>query len=378
MDSLIGPPSDAGRVREEARALLLLQRLPGLADVGVRRLVEAFGSGSAALVASDREMATALGGGRPRPAGLASARARGSSADRAAISEALERADELGVQVVPVGSSRYPRSLLDLGDPPPVLFLRGRVELLEPASVALVGSRRATGYGRRTAARLARALARGGAVVVSGLALGVDGEAHRGALEADGGTVAVLGAGPDVVHPPSHRRLFQAILEEGLIVSEFIPGTPPLAHHFPRRNRIMAALARVVVVVQAAVRSGALITARHALDLGREVLAVPGQIDAVASAGANELLRDGAHPVLGVEEIMRALGLPLPVEATVVPALGNDASTLWDALGRAPEGVDTLAGRTGLSATRALVALSSLEIEGWVVQSAGARFARKA
>ena len=377
MDSLTGPRADAGSVRGEAHALLLLQCLPGLADVGVRRLVEAFGSGRAALVASDRDLAATLGGGKARPAGLASARARGSSADRAAVSEALERADALGARVVPMGSSSYPRSLLDLGDPPPVLFLRGRLELLEPASVALVGSRRATGYGRRTAARLARALARCGAVVVSGLALGVDGEAHRGALEAGGGTVAVLGAGPDVVHPPSHRRLFQSILEEGLVVSEFAPGTPPLAHHFPRRNRVMAALARVVVVVQAGVRSGALITARHALDLGREVLAVPGPIDAATSAGANELLRDGAHPVLGPEEIMRALGLPVMVEAALGPAPGTDAAALWEALSRAPEGVDALAGRTGLSATRTLVALSSLEIEGWVVQSAGARFARK-
>ena len=377
MDSLTMPPADAGRVRGEVRALLLLQRLPGLADVGVRRLVEAFGSGRAAMMVSDGEMAATLGGGRAHPAGIASARARGSVADQAAVTEALERADALGAQVVPMGSSGYPRSLLDLGDPPPVLFLRGRVELLEAASVALVGSRRATGYGRRTAARLARALARSGAVVVSGLALGVDGEAHRGALEVGGGTVAVLGAGPDVVHPPSHRRLFRSILEEGLVVSEFTPGTPPLAHNFPRRNRVMAALARVVVVVQAAARSGALITARHALDLGREVLAVPGPIDAVTSTGANELLRDGAHPVLGVEEIMRALGLPIAVEAAMSPALGNDATALWEALGRAPEGVDTLAGRTGLSATRALVALSSLEIEGWVEQSAGARFARK-
>ena len=377
MDSLTMPPADAGRVRGEVRALLLLQRLPGLADVGVRRLVEAFGSGRAAMMVSDGEMAATLGGGSARPAGIASARARGSVADQAAVTEALERADALGAQVVPMGSPDYPRSLLDLGDPPPVLFLRGRVELLEPASVALVGSRRATGYGRRTAARLARALARNGAVVVSGLALGVDGEAHRGALEVGGGTVAVLGAGPDVAHPPSHRRLFRSILEEGLVVSEFTPGTPPLAHNFPRRNRVMAALARVVVVVQAAARSGALIKARHALDLGREVLAVPGPIDAVTSTGANELLRDGAHPVLGVEEIMRALGLPFTVEAAMSPALGNDATALWEALGRAPEGVDTLAGRTGLSATRALVALSSLEIEGWAVQSAGARFARK-
>ena len=184
MDSLTGHREDPGSLRGEAHALLLLQRLPGLADVGVRRLVAAFGSGRAALVASDRELAAAIGGGKARPAGLACARARGSSADRDAVSEALERADALGALVVPMGSSGYPRSLLDLGDPPPVLFLRGRVELLEPASVALVGSRRANGYGRRTAARLARALARCGAVVVSGAGAG---RGWRGAPRCFGG-----------------------------------------------------------------------------------------------------------------------------------------------------------------------------------------------
>ncbi|MSR37178.1 MAG: DNA-protecting protein DprA [Gemmatimonadetes bacterium] len=368
---------DAGDLRAEARALLLLQRLPGLADVGVRRLVDTFGSGRAALAAPDQEMAAALGQGEPRPAGLAAARARGASEDGTLVADALERCDALGAAVVPMTAPEYPRSLLDLGDPPPVVFLRGRAELLALPAVALVGSRRATGYGRRTSARLARGVARSGAVVLSGLALGVDGEAHRGALEVGGATVAVLGTGPDVIHPASHGRLFRSILETGLVVSEFAPGTPPLAHHFPRRNRIMAALARVVVVVEAAARSGALITARHALDLGMDVLAVPGPIDAPTSVGANELLRDGAHPVLGPEEILRALGLPVTNEASLGPAPDTDAAALWEALSPAPEGVDALASRTGLPPRRALAALSSLELEGWAVQSAGARFARR-
>lgn len=364
--------------RQEARALLLLQRLPGIADVGVGRLVGAFGSGRAALAAPDREVAAALGRGEPSGSGLAAARARGAREDELFVARALERSDEIGAAVVPFNAPSYPRAVLDLGDPPPVLFLRGRADLLDGPAAALVGSRRTTGYGRRVAARLAGALARSGAVVVSGMALGVDGEAHRGALEAGGPTVAVLGSGPDVAHPRSHARLFRSILETGLVVSEFAPGTPPLAHHFPRRNRIMAALARVVVVIEAAVRSGALITARHALDLGRDVLAVPGPIDAPTSAGANELIRDGAHPALGAEEILRALGLPLVSEEAAGPALGTDAAMLWEVLSPAPADVDALARRTGLPARRALVALSTLEIEGWVVQSPGARFARSA
>ena len=344
--------------------------------MGVGRLVGAFGSGRAALAAPDRDVAAALGRGEPRQAGLAAARARGARQDEEFVASGLNRSDEIGIEVVPFNAPDYPRSVLDLGDPPSVLFLRGRRELLDLPAAAIVGSRRATPYGRRVAARFGGALARSGVAVVSGMALGVDGEAHRGALDAGGPTVAVLGNGPDVAHPSSHARLFQSIVETGLVVSEFAPGTPPLAHHFPRRNRIMAALVRVVVVVEAAARSGALITARHALDLGRDVLAVPGPIDAPGSAGANELIRDGAHPALGTEEILRALGIPLVPESALGPAPGTDAATLWEVLSPAPEDVDALARRTGLPARRALVALSTLEIDGWAVQSPGARFAR--
>ncbi len=361
--------------RAEAEALLLLQRVLGLGDRSVRALVEGFGSGRAALAAGDRDAAAAIGRGEE---GRRAVRARGGRPDRDAVAASLAAADALAMRVVPMTSPRYPARLLELSDPPPVLFLRGRSELLLPPAVAIVGSRRATAYGRRVAARLAAALAREGVVVVSGLALGVDGEAHRGALDAGGPTVAVLGTGADAAHPPAHAGIFRRIAQEGLLVSEFPPGTPALAHHFPRRNRIMAALARVVVVVEAAARSGALITARHALDLGRDVLAVPGPIDADTSAGTNALLRDGAQPMLGPDDVLRALGIEAAGRAPVAPPRGTDLATLWDALGAAPLGVDELSGRTGFSAPRALAALSQLEVEGWAVQTAGARFARRA
>lgn len=359
MDAVTARAGAESGERAEAEALLLLQRLPGLADRGVRKLVERFGSGRAALARA--EGAEGLTG-----------------VDRSAVAEALARADErLGARMVPMGAPCYPVRLLELPDPPPVLFLRGSVELLALPVAALVGSRSASAYGRRTAARLASTLACHGVAVVSGLALGVDGEAHRGALAQGGAAIVVLGAGPDVVHPRSHARLFRAIMDGGLLVSEFPPGVPPLAHHFPHRNRIMAALARAVVVVEAAERSGALITARHALDLGREVLAVPGPIDAVTSVGANALLRDGAHPALGAEEILCALEVPVVAERPLGPPPGTDAAALWDALEGSPTGVDELVARSGLTARRVLAALSLLELEGIAVQSSGARFARR-
>jgi DNA processing protein len=333
----------AAAERAEAEALLILQRVAGLGDVGVNALL----------------------------------RARGARGDREAVAVTLARADALEMRVVPIGAPSYPERLLQLADPPPVLFLRGRFDLLLGVAVAIVGSRRATGYGRRTAASLGGALARAGVVVVSGLALGVDAEAHRGALDSRGGTIAVLGAGADVEHPPTNARLFDTIAREGLLVSEFSPGTQPLPHHFPRRNRIMAALAHVVVVVEATERSGALITVDHAHDLGREVLAVPGPIDAPTSVGTNRLIAEGATAVLGPQDILAELGLEHEAAALSAPPPGTDRAALWDALGGRPLAVDDLAGRAGLPARRALAALSLLEVEGWVVQSAGGCFARK-
>lgn len=211
---------------------------------------------------------------------------------------------------------------------------------------------------------------------MSGLALGVDAEAHRAALEAPGPTLAVHGAGADVPHPPSHARLFGRITGEGLLVSEFVPGTRPLAHHFPRRNRIMAALAQAVVVVEAAARSGALITARLALELGRDVLAVPGPVDAATSAGTNALLRDGAPPALGAEDVLRVLRIePGPAARLAHP--GGEHGALWRVLSYAPRSVDELAGRAGMPVARALASLSHLEIDGFAVQCSGGRFARR-
>ena len=375
MDALRGGrvPSSAGRdgPLADARALLLLQSLPGVGDVGVQRLLERFGGARAALGSSFAAFAAV--------AGEAAARAREDPSHAERVEGALAWCGREGVAVVPRGAAGYPERLGHLPDPPAVLFLRGDPTLLQRETVAVVGSRRSTDYGRRVARELALALSRSGVVVASGLALGIDGEAHRAALEGPGSTLAVLGSGPDRAHPSSHARLFRRICREGLVVSEFLPGMLPLPYHFPRRNRILAALARIVVVVEAAERSGALITADHALSLGRRVLAVPGSIHAPSSRGTNALILAGATPVLGpdtVLELLHGVGATPPLPTAPPPELGRDALLVWDGLADQPGHVDELARRAGLPAPRTLVALSLLEVSGWARQQPGMRFTR--
>jgi DNA processing protein len=242
----------------------------------------------------------------------------------------------------------------------------------------VVGSRKATARARTVARRLGAAVAGAGVPVVSGLALGVDGEAHRGALDVAGPTVAVLGRGADAAYPLAHRRLFRDILRSGLVVSEFTPGTPALPHHFPRRNRILAALCRAVVVVEAGARSGALITVEHALDLGLDVFAVPGPIDLPACIGSNGLLADGARPLVSVAAFVRdQLGVAdaRPPEPPG-PRPEGEAGRLLTCLEGGQATADELARQLGLDAGRTLALLSRLEIAGSVERVAGMRFRR--
>lgn len=280
----------------------------------------------------------------------------------------------------------YPTSLAELHDPPPVVFLRGDPALLSRRGVAIVGSRRSTEYGRGVARSLAGSLVREGISVISGLALGIDGAAHWGALDGGGDTIAVLGSGPDQLTPTAHRRLGTQIVERGLVVSEFAPGTPARPAHFPRRNRLIAALSVAVVVVEAAERSGASITAMHAGDLGRDVFAVPGPLDAPQSRGTNLLIRDGAGIVTSVEEFIAEVrhgwvgdlfgprgasgyrGLP--------PGLDEEGAALWEKLQDRPAHVDRLAEEAGLDVRVALIRLTGLELRGCVVQEPGQRFRR--
>jgi DNA processing protein len=265
----------------------------------------------------------------------------------------------------------FPPLLRAIHDPPPGLFLRGAAEtsLLARPAVAVVGARACSPYGAAVARRLGRELAAAGLVVVSGLARGVDGEAHRGALEADGVTVAVLGCGVDRDYPASHRQLAARICESGLVVSEYAPGVEPAPWRFPARNRIIAGLARATIVVEAREASGALITADFALEEGREVFAVPGEITSSLSAGTNALLRLGATPLTSAADVLEALGVE-PARAPA-PRLSETASRLLDRVREGSASADELARRAGLPAGELSVALSELELAGAVAESAG-------
>ena len=351
----------------ELRALLVLDQMPGVGLKTIAALVARFGSGRRALAASQSAFSAI--------AGKAAAAARGDAEIRDRVAAGLSHAERLNAPALMWSDSEYPGMLHNLADPPPILFLRGRAELLSSPCVTIVGARRATTRAREFARRLGFALARAGYTVVSGMALGVDACAHVGALEAGGGTIAVLGRGPDRAYPASHGRLFRDILEKGLVVSEFLPGTPARPYHFPRRNRVLAALGQVVVVVEAARRSGSLITVEHALDLGIDVYAVPGPVDQPACEGSNALLADGARPLVSVAQFLGELGIE-PGATIERPRPGGDEGLLLVGLDRGPAHVEELAALVGLRVPEALAVLAELEVDGWVEQRPGLRFER--
>ena len=303
--------------------------------------------------------------GEPRTARFAAFKARFDA--RAELS----RLHALGFRFLGRSDASFPHLLRAIHDPPPGLFLRGDADpvLLARPAVAIVGARACSAYGRQVARSLGRDLAAAGLVVVSGLARGIDAEAHRGALEADGATVAVLGCGIDRDYPAAHRELARQIAAGGLVVSEYAPGVEPAPWRFPARNRIVAGLCAATVVVEARERSGALITADFALEEGREVLAVPGEITSSLSAGANALLRLGATPLTGAQDVLESYGLVAAVAPA--PELGSTAARVLERIREGPAAADELCRATDLSAGELAVALTELELAGAVNEENG-------
>ena len=288
----------------------------------------------------------------------AAARARGEAEG------ALVRAERCGARTLCFGDTDYPPALRELHDPPPVLFALGHAEAIAAPACAIVGTRRATAYGERVTRDIATALARAGVAVLSGLARGIDGTAHRAALAAGGRTAAVLGTGVDIAYPAQHRALHEQIAARGMLLSEELPGDRASAGSFPKRNRVLAALAQVTIVIEAPRQSGALITASPALDLGRTVAAVPGPIDAPACAGSNLLLRDGAVMIAEVADALALFGLSGPARPREPELASGAERAVWAALSEGAMSLDELCARAALPARECVGAVSGLEIRG--------------
>ena len=348
-------------------AWVRLTLIPGVGGETQRALLKAFGPPDRIFAAGSAQLEAVAG---PRLA--ASLREH---PDQAAVEAALAWAAVAGNRILTLDDPAYPQLLLQTADPPVVLYAKGRVDLLDRPALAVVGSRNATPQGLANSESFAAALSRAGLTVVSGLALGVDTSAHRGGLGGPGSTVAVVGTGADRVYPARNRELARRIAEEGLILSEFPLGTPALAGNFPRRNRVISGLARGVLVVEAALRSGSLITARLAAEQGRDVFALPGSIHSPLSKGCHLLIKQGAKLVDEAKDVLDELGLQ--TDSREAAAAGNaPEDALLDAMGFDPCDVDTLAARSGRPAGHLAAALLELELDGRVASLPGGRYQR--
>lgn len=351
---------------------IALSRVKG---VGPRRfdlLLQALGSARAIWEAPERELAAA-GLDRKTLQELAAARRK---VDPAVETHHLQR---FGATAITRLDARYPARLQEIYDPPPVLYVKGELDAPEVPALAIVGTRGATQYGRMAAEQLAGELARAGVTVVSGLALGIDGAAHRGALAAGGRTIAVLGNGLDRIYPSQHARLAEQIVGQGALVTEFPLGTKPDATNFPRRNRVISGLTSGTLVVEAGERSGALITAAFAAEHGRDVFAVPGSIFSPMSKGTNALIRDGATPVTSSEDVLAELQpARIPRQLTVQDILPLDETerALISILGAEPTHIDEIARAASLPMSAVSAGLAMMELKGLVRQTGGMNYVR--
>ncbi len=350
---------------------LQLSLTPGLGGTTLRNLLKQFGLPRAMLARRDSELVPFIG----QPA----LEAMRSSRVAEAVDRAVEWAGVDGHYVITFADDAYPQSLLEINDPPPVLYAQGRVDLLKQPALAIVGSRNASAQGARNAEQFALALAEAGLTVVSGLALGIDAAAHRGALGSRSSTIAVLGTGIDVVYPARNVELAAEIARHGLLLSEFPLGTPAIAHNFPRRNRLISGLARGCLVVEAAMQSGSLITARCAADQGRDVFAIPGSIHSPLSKGCHALIKSGAKLVESADDVLAELaGFRASGFANAAAASANSEpdSGVLAVMGHDPVDVDSLCARAGMSPEQVASELLRLELDGRVTALPGGLYQR--
>lgn len=347
-------------------AWLILCLTPGLGAATIRRLLKDFGLPENVLAADRSALA--------RVAGTDAAIALASSTAAAAAERSLSWASDSNHHIITLADEVYPRLLLETVDPPPLLYAVGNPELLNRSALAIVGSRNGTAQGLRNAEAFAKAFSHGGLTIVSGLALGIDAAAHRGGLAGAGSTIAVLGTGVDIVYPQGNAALFGDIAERGLLVSEYALGTPSIGRNFPRRNRIISGLARGCLVVEAALGSGSLITARLATEQGREVFAIPGSIHSPLSKGCHWLIKQGAKLVDSAEDVIAELG-SWHYASTLPPAHAGSAELL-EHMGYDPVDIDSLCARAGQPAEKITAKLLQLELDGLVATLPGGRYQR--
>jgi DNA processing protein len=363
--------------REHIEAWLALHLAPGFGGVTCQKLVAHFGSPQEVLSANHKQLKEASS--RLRKESLEALCGAGKEDLFLAARQELERAKEMGIDIITIDDPCYPALLQNIHDPPPLLYVLGDPEMLDCRGIAMVGSRAASTYGRSVAEQLAEGLAKQGFTIISGLALGVDTKSHKGALAAGGKTIAVLGCGLDVVYPPGNHLLYKEIVGSGAVVSEYPLGTQPDHFRFPARNRLISGLSLGVVVVEATKRSGSLITANHALEQGREVFAVPGRIDSVKSTGSHALLQEGAKLVFNINDIIEELP-PVISDQVIENTLEDDGNALPSVtlspeeekiylfLDVYPSSIDEIVRQCGLTPQKANELLLMLELKG-VIES---------
>lgn len=353
---------------------LALYLAPGVGSIIYKRLVQTFGHAELVFRASFHELKRIEGVGAKIAEDLKK------FSWQPIVEKELNLAEKMGVKIISWDNPEYPPNLKEIYDPPPILYVWGKILAPDQKAIAVVGSRNPTTYGKAAAERIALGLSRVGITVISGLARGVDSCAHRGALKGGGRTIGVLGCGLNIIYPPENKELYEQMAKQGAVITEFPFNTPPDKDHFPIRNRLISGMALGVAVVEATLRSGSLITARFALEQGREVFAVPGNIDSPRSEGTNRLIKEGAKLVLRAEDIIEEL-IPLasvagPPEIPAEPNLTVEEKKIYAILSSQPLHIDQVSARTEMPSAKVLAILLSLELAGHVKQLPGMNFIR--
>lgn len=363
----------------ELKYWLVLSKLPGIGPGTIIKALEHYGSAATAVKKSGKKFLKELYGRKHLPYDIDLSRLETEA------EKDMEKTIRSGASIITLRDDIYPKNLAEIHSAPPILYVKGRLSADDAFSVAIVGSRSASQYGMRVCKRISRDLAREGVTIISGLARGIDTEAHKGALDVKGRTIAVLGSGIDVTYPPENEELLEQIAENGAVITEFPPGTRPFPENFPRRNRIISGLALGVLVVEASMRSGALITAKHALDQGRDVYALPGMIESERSSGTHFLIKQGAKLVERagdiLEEIMPCRIPPKDILANTEGSpplqLPPEEARILKLLEPSPLHIDAIARQAGMEPSVVAAILLQLELKNLAVQMPGKLFARK-